>query len=88
MHGSWQDIVLSICILGFDLALIPTLLSKKHNPHAGTGVITAFFQMVAVVVYIDLRLWYTVAMGTLNAVMWSVIVVQSLRYQPKRKRRV
>lgn len=78
MHEHWQDLVLSTCILGFNLALIPTLLSKKHNPHVGTGVMTASFQLIAFVVYINLHLWYSASMGLLNAVLWAVIVVQGI----------
>lgn len=88
MPQHWQDLVLSTCILGFNLALIPTLLSKKHNPHAGTGITTATFQLVAFTVYTSLHLWYSAAMGLLNAILWAVIVVQGLSTQkrPQRKR--
>jgi hypothetical protein len=88
MHERWQDLVLAICILGFNLALIPTLLSKKHNPHIGTGVITALFQLLALIVYISLHLWYSASMGLLNAVLWSIIVTQGLAAaKPVRRKR-
>jgi hypothetical protein len=87
MHQHWQDLVLSTCILGFSLALIPTLLSKKHNPHASTGIMTALFQLVAFTVYISLHLWYSAAMGLLNAILWTVIVAQSVTALKSSKRR-
>ena len=83
MHH-WQDIVLSLCILGFNIALLPTLLSKKHNPHANTGIMTAFFQLVAFAVYLNLHLWYSATMGLLNAVLWTAIVFQSLSAPARR----
>ena len=83
MHEHWQDLVLSTCILGFNIALLPTLFSKRHNPHVGTGIITSFFQLIAFVVYINLHLWYSAAMGLVNAVLWSIIVAQGLG-APKR----
>lgn len=87
MHERWQDIVLSICILGFNIALVPTLLSKRHNPHAGTGIMTALFQVVAFFVYLTLHLWYSAAMGLLNAILWGIIVLQSLAAHPSAKRK-
>jgi hypothetical protein len=87
MHEHWQDIVLSSCILGFNIALIPTLFSKRHNPHVGTGIMTAAFQVVAFFVYINLHLWYSAAMGMLNAVLWAIIVTQSLTAPKATKRK-
>jgi len=87
MHLHWQDLVLSTCILGFNLALIPTLRSKKHNPHINTGLATAFFQLIAFIVYIDLKLWYSAAMGIVNAVLWLVIVGQTVAANKPSKRK-
>jgi hypothetical protein len=88
MHHQWQDIVLSASILGFNLALIPTLLSKKHHPHAGTGIVTAAFQLVNCGVFISLGLWYSATMAVVNASLWSIIVIQSLNaFKPSKRRR-
>lgn len=88
MHERWQDIVLSVCILGFNLALIPTLLSKKHHPHAWTGIITSTLQLVALVVFISLGLWYSAAMSLVNALLWAVIVIQSLNaFKPSKRKK-
>jgi len=81
MHLHWQDLVLATCILGFNIALLPTLLSKKHHPHVNTGIMTAFFQLAAFAVYINLHLWYSASMGLLNAVLWLVLVAQGLAAQ-------
>lgn len=77
MHHHWQDVVLAISILGFNLALLPTIFSK-HKPHASTGIFTVLFQLSILVVYISLSLWYSAAMSLLNATLWAVIVVQKL----------
>jgi|GEM_PF-620050 len=86
MHFQWQDILLSACILGFNIALFPTIFSR-HKPHASTGMMTAFFQLVAFVVYVSLSLWYSAAMAMLNAVLWSIIVIQKLTLRQKVQRK-
>jgi len=86
MHQHWQDLVLSICILGFNVALIPTLLSR-HKPHASTGVMTAAFQLAGFTVYVSLHLWYSASMSLLNAFLWSVIVFQKVSEPKKRPKR-
>jgi hypothetical protein len=86
MHHHWQDFVLSICILGFNIALIPTLVSK-HKPHAITGVITVIFQLAAFAVYVSLHLWYSAAMGLLNALLWTAIVIQKVTMPQKKHRK-
>jgi hypothetical protein len=55
MHHHWQDFVLAICILGFNIALLPTIFSR-HKPHASTGILTALFQLSSLVVYISLTI--------------------------------
>jgi hypothetical protein len=77
MHHHWQDVVLAITILGFNLALLPTIFSR-HKPHASTGILTALFQFSAFVVYCSLSLWYSAAMSILNATLWTVLVAQKL----------
>jgi hypothetical protein len=87
MHHHWQDFVLAICILGFNIALIPTIFSK-HKPHASTGMLTALFQLAALVVYLSLSLWYSAAMSLLNAVLWIIIVMQKLNQaKPTRRKK-
>jgi len=87
MHHHWQDIVLAVSIFGFNIALIPTIFSK-HKPHASTGILTALFQLLALVVFISLSLWYSATMSLLNAILWTVIVVQKLNStKPKAKKR-
>lgn len=77
MELQWQDIVLAACILGFNIALIPTIIGR-HKPHASTGIMTATFQIIAFVVYVTLALWYSAAMALLNAMLWAVIVGQKI----------
>lgn len=85
MHH-WQDFVLSLCILCFNIALLPTLLSR-HKPHVTTGIITAAFQIVAFSVYATLHLWYTGSMCLVNSLLWTIIVIQKLEMDKRPKRR-
>lgn len=86
MQLQWQDLVLSTCILGYNIALFPTIYSK-HKPHTSTGLITAFFQVVAFVVYISLGLWYSASMALLNATLWMIIVFQKMALAKKKRTR-
>lgn len=78
MYHHWQDVVLAISILGFNFALLPTIFTK-HKPHATTGILTALFQLSALIVFVSLSLWYSAAMSLLNASLWIVIVIQKLK---------
>jgi hypothetical protein len=86
MYHHWQDIVLAISILGFNIALLPTIFSK-HKPHATTGILTAFFSLSAFVVFVNLSLWYSASMSLLNASLWSFIVYQKVSLSKKAKRK-
>jgi hypothetical protein len=77
MHH-WQDLVLAISVLAFNIALIPTVIGES-KPALSTSVITTIFVIATVVVYISLSLWYTTVMGSINAVIWGTLAFQKLR---------
>ncbi len=74
MH-SWQDIVLSISVLAFNIALIPSLRSSQ-KPQITTSVLTTLFLIPEVIVFFSLKLWYSFAMALLNAIFWSLLAFQ------------
>ena len=75
--NNWQDIVLAVSILAFNIALIPTVLGKS-KPALSTCVITLAFLLAVVTVYVSLALWYSAVMSFINASLWAVIGVQKL----------
>lgn len=75
MMNSWQDIVLAVSVLAFNIALIPSLLSKQ-KPRLATSVMTATFLVPEVIVFFSLSLWYSFAMALLNAIFWITLSLQ------------
>ena len=82
MHYHWQDILLSVCILVFNLALLPSIFSKS-KPDIRTSFITAVFMSFTVIAYISLSLWYTVIMSAINSLLWFILTFQ--KYNIKNK---
>jgi hypothetical protein len=74
MH-TWQDIVLAISVLAFNIALLPSLFGKQ-KPRIATSLLTALFLIPEVVVLFSLSLWYSFAMALLNAILWSTLASQ------------
>ncbi|GAC1388081.1 MAG: hypothetical protein NVS1B7_7710 [Candidatus Saccharimonadales bacterium] len=75
----WQDVVLAVCIFGFNVALVPSVLSKQ-KPAIPTSVLTASFQVTILTVYINLHLWYSAVMSLINATLWSILGIQKYQY--------
>jgi hypothetical protein len=74
MHH-WQDIVLSISLLAFNIALIPSVIGE-HKPRLATSVLTALFLLPEVVVFINLSLWYSFIMASINTLLWTTLAIQ------------
>ena len=77
MHH-WQDFVLAISIMAFNVGLIPTVLGKS-KPALSTSLITTFFLIATVTVYVSLSLWYATVMSSINALLWATLAVQKLK---------
>lgn len=82
MH-CWQDYVLAISFLAFNVALLPSVLSK-NKPAIGTRLMTAAFLIPGLIVYFSLRLWYSVVMTTVNLLLWLTLFMQKYRQAAKR----
>jgi hypothetical protein len=74
MH-SWQDIVLAISVLAFNIALLPSLIGKQ-KPRIATSLLTALFLIPEVIVFFSLSLWYSFAMALINAIFWTILAAQ------------
>jgi len=74
MHH-WQDTLLAVCILGFNISLLPTVFGKT-KPAIKTSILTSFFQSGALVAYVGLKLWYSMIMSLINLILWSILAIQ------------
>lgn len=72
---SWQDMALSVSVLAFNVALVPSVVGK-HKPRMVTSVFTALFLLPEIVVFFSLSLWYSFAMALLNALLWTTLAIQ------------
>lgn len=74
--NNWQDIVLSISVLAFNVALIPSLIGKQ-KPRIATSLITTLFLIPQVIVFYSLALWYSFVMALINAGLWFSLSLQA-----------
>jgi hypothetical protein len=82
MHHHWQDIVLSVSFLVFNIALLPSVFSK-HKPALGTCILTFTFLIPGLFVYISLSLWYATLMTVINIVLWGILGIQRMLISKK-----
>ncbi len=73
MH--WQDIVIAVSYIFFDLALIPSLRSH-HKPALKTSVITGSLNIVMAFTQITLGLWVASIATFINALLWLTLAYQ------------
>lgn len=74
MHR-WQDVVLAVSFLVFNVALLPSVFGKR-KPALGTSLLTTTFLIPGLVVYLSLSLWYAALMTVLNILLWLTLAVQ------------
>lgn len=77
MH-SWQDIVLAIGSLIFDIALIPSI-KGKDKPAVWTSCLYALVLITFTFAYASLSLWYATVTTVITAALWGVLALQKLR---------
>lgn len=72
----WQDYVLSIGLIVFGLALIPTIRGNTKPP-LSTSVPTALVQYVFVITFASLNLWFSTLGSLVIGTLWTVLAVQA-----------
>jgi len=83
---SWQDVVLAVSVLAFNVALVPSVLGKQ-KPRVMTSVLTAAFLIPELMVFFSLSLWYSFAMTFINASLWGTLAVQRSAQMRGKKRK-
>lgn len=85
MH-QWQDVVLAISVLMFNVALLPSVWSKD-KPALATSLLTIPPLAAGIVVFLSLSLWYSVIMQTINLSLWVTLALQVLKRGPQKSKR-
>ena len=82
---TWQDIIITICIIGFSYALIPQIYKgfkeKKGTIHLQTSIITPIGLYILSVIYITLNLFFSAIMMFINAILWTTLLIQKIKYK-------
>lgn len=78
----WQDLVLAICVLAFNIALVPSVIGKD-KPRISTSLMTFVFLLPQAYVFLTLSLWYSFIMSATNAILWFILAIQKVRQNSK-----
>lgn len=76
---SWQDIVIAVCQLAFLPSMLPTLLGKD-KPALLTSIFNALIVSVITITMSTLHLWFSVATGTITAIIWLILAIQKWKH--------
>lgn len=71
----WQDYIIAIGALVFNLALIPSIRSAQ-KPAILTSAPTAVVLYVFAGTFVSLHLWYSAAMQLVGGSLWAVLAIQ------------
>jgi uncharacterized protein with PQ loop repeat len=81
----WQDTALTIAVLFLNYALIPQIIkthkTKKALISIQTATITAIGMATISITYLSLNLFYGAAMNAIAAILWAVLLIQSITYK-------
>ena len=75
----WQDYAIAVVQVLFAVALIPTIMDKKHKPALSTCVWNAIGTGVLVSAYTSLGLWSSSIVAAVVGAQWVVLGVQRHR---------
>ncbi len=82
MHH-WQDLVLTIGLIAFDIALLASVFGKQKPSFATSGLTTVFL-VPQLIVYISLNLWISFSLSLLNTLLWLTLAIQGYRLRTKK----
>ena len=81
---SWQDIVITICMILFSYALVPQIYQgfkqKKGFINFQTSLITATGMYVLTITYFTLNLTFSTMMGFITGTLWAILLFQKIIY--------
>ncbi len=74
----WQDVVLMLGGFALAAALLPTVRGRA-KPAASTSALTGGILAVYAAIYVTLHLWMAAAATGMIALLWLVVLGQTLR---------
>ncbi len=75
----WQDYAIAAVQAIFVVALVPTVLDKKHKPALSTCLLNGVGMAVLVVAYLSLTLWSSGIVAVVVGAQWFLLAVQRHR---------
>jgi len=82
---SWQDIVITICLILFSYALVPQIYQgfkqKKGFINFQTALITSVGMYVLTITYLTLNLTFSTIMGFITGTLWAILLSQKIIYR-------
>jgi len=82
----WQDIVISLCQMGFVIALIPSIRSR-HKPALSSSVMNVVLVGIVTFCLFSLHLWFSGITATMVGTTWAVLAIQKLEIDKKAKKK-
>ncbi len=82
---SWQDIVITTCMIAFSYALVPQVITgfkqKKKLISTQTASITSIGLFILSLVCLSLNLIFSAIIVLINATLWTTLLIQGILYR-------
>jgi len=82
---SWQNIVITVCMIAFSYALIPQIIkgfkAKKSLISTQTAFITSAGMFILMFTYLTLNLFFSTIMAFITASLWAILLFQNIIYR-------
>jgi hypothetical protein len=81
---TWQDIVITACIIAFGYALVPQVIQgfreKRGVISTQTSLITCVGMLAMSVMYFTLNLYFSALLALITGVLWEILFLQKMVY--------
>lgn len=75
----WQDYAIAVVQVLFAIALLPTILDKKHKPAISTSLLNTTGTGVLMAAYLSLELWSSGVVAGIVGAQWLLLAAQRHR---------
>lgn len=86
--STYADPILAAAGMGFNFALLPTILTQRRTKVSsvslGTSLSSIGLLALIVAVFASLHMWIAVSADVMNAILWSVVGWQRIKYYSPR----
>jgi uncharacterized protein with PQ loop repeat len=83
----WQDIGLSVVVILFNIALVPQIIygakTKRKTIATSTALLTSAGAAFIAYIYFSLNLYTSAGIQLASAILWFVLLMQSIKYVKK-----